>query len=123
MYTQRSQTSKQRWRTNMSHTQTITFTGLQDHGADGVALALQEIWAVFDAQVEGSAARAVLDGVKTSITDGTMTVERNYDNSAGTLTITRTWDDDAWTAHGNNPVDTSAMTTALSNAGITVTGL
>ena len=107
----------------MAHTQTISFTGLQDHGADGEALALQEIWAIIEAQAEGSAAVTALGSVKTAIAEGTMTVERNYDNSAGTLTITRTWDDDAWTAYESNTVDTSAMANALSSAGITVTGL
>ena len=107
----------------MAHTQTISFSGLQDHGTDGEALALQEIWAVIEASELASDALTNLNSIKTAITDGTMTVERAYDNSAGTLTITRTWDDDAWTAHQSSNVDTSAMATAFSGAGITVTGL
>lgn len=107
----------------MAHTQTISFTGLQDHGTDGEALALQEIWAIIQAQSFAEDALTSLNSIKTAVAEGTLTVERVYDNSAGTLTITRTWDDDAWTAHQASKLDNTAMANALSSAGITVTGL
>lgn len=96
--------------------QTVTISGLSDHGEGEYALALEEAMECLNREPQ-----AVLEFIGEARENGSLTVDSaEYDNTAGTITVVRTWTADAWATYQSHQDNIDFIVGKMTEAGFTV---